>query len=223
MTYESGDVSRRGFLHATAGGAGVIATTGSAAAAEAEGGEGGGGGGTAPDLGGYLDPVTNFDSVVDRTGNDEVTVEVGVQQGGGPYGFGPAAVHVDNGATVRWEWIGEGGDHNIVHTEGGFESELFSEAGVHYERTFEEDGVFNYFCRPHQSLNMKGSVVVGSDYPTKQTGGGAATPINPEHMGVPFQAHFVGIATILAVTLSLVFTFFLLKYGESANTKGGNN
>jgi hypothetical protein len=42
-------------------------------------------------------------------------------------------------------------------------------------------------------------------------------------MGVPFQAHFVGIATILAVTLSLVFTFSLLKYGESANTKGGNN
>jgi hypothetical protein len=70
---------------------------------------------------------------------------------------------------------------------------------------------------------MKGSVVVGSDYPTAGGGdGGGVTPLNPEHMGVPFQAHFVGLATILAILSSLVFTFYLLKYGESSHTKGGN-
>jgi hypothetical protein len=69
---------------------------------------------------------------------------------------------------------------------------------------------------------MKGAVVVGSDYPGAG-GGGASTPIDPEHMGVPFQAHFVGLATILALCVSLVFTFYLLKYGESAHTKGGND
>jgi halocyanin-like protein len=154
-------------------------------------------------------------------GQDEVTVEVGVDANGGAFGFGPAAVHVDNGATVRWEWTGNGGQHNVVSQDGAFESDLFTESGVHFERTFDEDGIYNYYCAPHQSLNMKGSVVVGSDFPTKSAGG--VTPLNPEHMGVPFQAHFVGFATLLAMFASLVFTFFLLKYGESANTKGGNN
>jgi hypothetical protein len=69
---------------------------------------------------------------------------------------------------------------------------------------------------------MKGSVVVGTDFPTTGAAG-AATPIDPKHMGVPIQAHFVGFAAILAMVASLIFTFFLLKYGESANTKGGNN
>jgi halocyanin-like protein len=108
----------------------------------------------------YLSAVTNYDDIADETGSSDVTVEVGVEQGGGPYGFGPAAVQVDSGTTLNWEWNGQGGDHNVVHADGEFESELFREAGVHYERTFEESGVYNYFCRPHQSLNMKGSVVV---------------------------------------------------------------
>jgi len=75
---------------------------------------------------------------------------------------------------------------------------------------------------------MKGAVVVGSDYPT--TGGGgdggggeAPAEVDPEHMGVPFQAHFVGMATLLAILMSLLFTFYTLKYGESAHTKGGND
>ncbi|MFB6201184.1 MAG: halocyanin domain-containing protein, partial [Halorhabdus sp.] len=71
------------------------------------------------------------------------------------------------------------------------------------------------------SVGMKGAVVVGDDYPTVEAG--ASTPVNPEHMGVPFQPHYVGIATFLAIAASIVFTFYLLKYGESAHTSGGNN
>jgi hypothetical protein len=41
-------------------------------------------------------------------------------------------------------------------------------------------------------------------------------------MGVPFLAHYVGIATVLMMIVSLIYTFFFLKYGESANTSGGN-
>ena len=37
-------------------------------------------------------------------------------------------------------------------------------------------------------------------------------------MGVPIQAHWVGIATILAIMSSLMFTFYVLKYGESAHS-----
>jgi hypothetical protein len=68
---------------------------------------------------------------------------------------------------------------------------------------------------------MIGALAIGSDVPTAAAGGGAAEEVDPEHMGVPIQAHWVGIATILMIISSLMFTFFLLKYGESAHTKGG--
>jgi hypothetical protein len=71
---------------------------------------------------------------------------------------------------------------------------------------------------------MKGSIAVGDDIPTVSTGGAAAgcSEDNLHACGVPIQAHFVGIATILMVVVSAVFTFFLLKYGESPHAKGGN-
>ncbi len=213
-------MNRRDFLRTAGGAAGGTAAvsagvTGPAAAAE--GGGGGGGGGT-PDFGGWLDDANNYDEVVDLRGESEPTVEVGAGDG---LAFGPAAVHVDNGATVTWEWTGEGGSHNVVHQNGNFESELTGEAGFTFTHTFDSDGIYNYYCDPHRSSGMKGSVVVGSDYPS--IAAGVRTEQDPAHMGVPFQPHFVGIATLLAMMMTLVFTFFMLKYGESAHTKGGNN
>jgi len=78
---------------------------------------------------------------------DEVAVDVG----GGSDGlaFTPAAVHVDNGATVIWEWTGEGAGHNVVSNDDEFESgDPVGEAGTTFEYTFEEDGVYNYHCVP---------------------------------------------------------------------------
>jgi len=222
MSDGTADVSRRGFLRAAAAGAAVAGASGTAAAAE----EGGGGGGGEPDYGGWLDPTSNFDgSTVDATGQDSVTITVGAEGNNGNFAFGPPAVHVDAGTTVVWEWNGQGGEHNVVEEGGAFESELTAEEGFTFEQTFDEDGIVKYYCNPHRSLGMVGAVVVGTDYPTAGGGGGggASTPINPEHMGVPFQAHFVGLATILAIVVSLVFVLFQLKYGESANTKGGND
>ncbi len=217
-------MNRREFLRTAGGAAGGTAAasvaTGSAVATE-EGGGGEGGGGE-PDFGGYLDDVGNFDgSVTDARGQDEVVVEVGAEGNGGNLAFGPAAVHVDNGATVVWEWTGEGGSHNAVSEDGTFESDLTGEGGFTFEHTFEEDGVFNYFCQPHKSVGMKGSIVVGEDFPAKASGG--STPLDPAHMGADIHEHFVGVSVILAISTSLVFSFFVLKYGESAHTKGGNN
>ncbi len=66
-------------------------------------------------------------------------------------------------------------------------------------------------------MGMKGTITVGS-----ASGGGAEAEADPEEMGVPFQAHYVGIATIIMVLMSLLYTFFFLKYGESAHTSSGN-
>ena len=152
-------MNRREFVRTAGGAAGAAATlsaTGTAAAQE----EGGGGGETVPDYGGFLDQVGNFDgTTVDATGQDTVTVEVGVQANGGAYGFGPPAVHVDSGATVQWEWTGNGGGHNVVSDgEGPLDSgSTTSSAGVNYEHTFEEDGIYPYLCVPHEGLNIRRS------------------------------------------------------------------
>jgi halocyanin-like protein len=216
-------MNRRDFIRTAGGAAGataaVSASTGTAAASS----EGGGGGGaTKPDFGGWLDGANGYSgSVADKTGNKEVTVKVGAGSKG--YAFNPAAVHVDKGTTVKFEWTGNGGAHNVVSADGGplDSGAAVGGSGVQYEHTFEKSGIFNYKCGPHAGLGMKGSVVVGSDYPTVKAGGGGEKSLH--EMGVPFQAHYVGLATILMVLVSLVFTFFLLKYGESPHTKGGND
>ncbi|EMA30103.1 halocyanin domain-containing protein [Haloarcula japonica] len=218
-------MNRREFVRTAGGAAGAAATlsaTGAAAAQE----EGGGGGETVPDYGGYLDQVGNFDgSTVDATGQDTATVEVGVQANGGAYGFGPPAIHVDNGATVQWEWTGNGGGHNVVSDgDGPLDSgSTTSSAGVNYEHTFEEDGIYPFLCVPHEGLNMKGAIVVGEEYPTQTIGGGGPVEVNPHEAGVPIQPHYVGFGAGLAVIIPLIYTFFQLKYGESPHTSGGNN
>ena len=231
MTAGTADVSRRGFLRAAAvgtAGAGAVGAgaAGSAAAAEDggdggnaseggnadEGGDGGGGGGGAapePTYGGWFDDVANFDGTTDMRGQSEVAVAVGTQGNNGNFAFDPPAVHVDPGTTVVWEWTGEGGEHNVQHDGGEFESELTAEGGFTYEQTFDEDGMWKYFCRPHQSLGMKGAVVVGSDYPGAGAGGGEGG--GPQQL--PDTAKTLGIATTLVMAVTLGLAYFFLRYG----------
>jgi len=150
-------LGRRGLLRAGAGavGAGLVGA-GATGTATAQSGP----------FGGWMSDVSNYDGVHDQTGNSEVTVEVGVEANQGAFGFGPAAVQVDPGTTIIWEWTGNGGVHNVAAESGGdFGSELTQEAGFTFEHTFESEGVVKYFCQPHRALGMKGVVVVGGAVP----------------------------------------------------------
>ena len=143
-------VRRRDLLKAT--GAAGIATAVSAAPASAQ--EDG--------YGDWFNNVSNFEETEDMTGQDQVTVEVGVEANDGNFGFGPPAVRADPGTEVVWEWTGQGGQHNVVHEGGQFESDLYQEAGQTFSHTFDgEEGVYLYACTPHQTVGMKGAVVVG--------------------------------------------------------------
>ncbi|MFC7095878.1 halocyanin domain-containing protein [Halobaculum marinum] len=168
-TFESEGISKYYCLpHRALGMKGAVVVGGS--------GGGGGGGGSSvsePDFGGWFDGVANYSSTVDQRGESEVSVEVGVENGDGPYGFGPASVRVDPGTTVTWEWNGQGGSHNVVANDGSFESELVAEAGHTFSHTFESEGVYEYYCQPHEALGMKGAVVVG-DISGSGAGGGAS-------------------------------------------------
>jgi halocyanin-like protein len=152
-------MGRRTFLKASAGLAGATAAgaTASAPAVAQDSGSG-----QSP-FDGWFDNVSNYDGVVDMTGNSEVTVEVGASGNDGNFAFAPAAVRVDPGTTVVWEWTGQGGSHNVVAEDGSFESEMVGEQGHTFEQTVEAEGVTKYACSPHEAMGMKGALVVGDE------------------------------------------------------------
>lgn len=124
--------------------------------------EGGDGGSDIPsEVSNYLSDANNYDgSVVDETGSDSVTVDVGAGDNG--FAFGPAAVRISTGTEVTWEWTGRGAGHNVVAEDETFTSgdEYVAEEGHTYSYTFEEAGNYNYYCVPHQGSGMLASVIV---------------------------------------------------------------
>jgi halocyanin-like protein len=128
------------------------------------------------DLTGWLSNTDGAGSVVDETGSAEVTVTVGAEGNGGGFGFGPPVVRVDPGTTVVFEWTGAGGSHNVVADDGAFESPMQGNEGDTFSYTFESAGVTRYYCSPHESMGMKGAVVVGDASVTLPGGGATETP-----------------------------------------------
>ncbi len=198
----SGDLDRRGFLLAAAG---ATAATGAAAPAAAQDGI---------DYGGWFSDVSNFDgTTADMTGQSEVTVDVGVEGNTNFFAYGPPAVQVDPGTTVVWEWTGQGGSHNVLQ-EGGdrFGSDLLAEEGATYEFTFEDEGIYRYYCQPHLGLGMKGAVVVGQPGSDGGENGGGEGPTGPL---VPNAARSLTVAALVAMLATLGLAFVFIKYGEA--------
>ena len=162
-------VRRREFVRGAAGVA-ALAATGTATAQEA------------PDYGDWFSNVGNYDgTTVDRRGEDSIEIAVGAQGNGGGFAFDPPAVMVNPGTEVVWRWTGDGGTHNVVSEgDGPLDSgDAVDEAGKEYTYTFEETGTFKYYCVPHESLGMKGAVVVREGEPSDGGDGGTGTPQGP--------------------------------------------
>ncbi|MDL5360409.1 halocyanin domain-containing protein [Halalkalicoccus sp. NIPERK01] len=207
-------MKRREFITAAGVGsaataAGVTGAVGTAAAQEEE-----------PDWPDFVSEANEYSSgeTEDLRGQDEATVQVGAGDG---LAFDPPAIWIDAGTNVIWEWTGEGGGHNVAGQEGEeYASDVNDQAGFTFEHTFEEDGQINtYQCDPHAGQGMHGGVAVG-EVPTREVQEGGTTDIH--EMGVQLQEHYIGIGAMLMISVSLVFTFFVLKYGESSHAKGGN-
>ncbi len=87
--------------------------------------------------------------------------------------FEPDRLWIQPGNTVKWIL------QSMVHTTTAYHPEYFDkplripekaepwhsgvllEPGQSYERKFDVEGVYNYYCTPHQSLGMVGIIVVG--------------------------------------------------------------
>ena len=139
-----------------------------------------------PDFGGWFDNVSNFEGTVDATGKEEVQIAVGAEGNGSAFAFDPASIHVDPGTTVVWKWTGEGGAHNVYDDEVGYESDMLSAAGSTFALTFDGTGVSTYACAPHETMGMKGAVVVGNPYAA--SGGGLSTEAKTGVLGLVFLA-----------------------------------
>ncbi|WP_283403154.1 halocyanin domain-containing protein [Halorubrum sp. DM2] len=77
--------------------------------------------------------------------------------------FSPPAIKVAPGTTVTWEWTGRDDEHNVVATDGTFDSGgPDGGTGTTFEYTFESEGVYRYVSEPQADAGMKGVVVVES-------------------------------------------------------------
>ena len=169
----SDNLSRRRYLAGT----GAALTIGTLAGCSgggdggdgSDGGDGGdGGGGEAVDdvpseIDDYLSEARMYEgTIMDFTGQDEVTVEVGAGDVG--FAFSPAAIRIDSSTTVVWEWTGNGGAHNVASVEGSesdFDSgHSVSEEGHTFEQSFDNTGIQLYQCTPHQANGMLGAIEV---------------------------------------------------------------
>ncbi|MUV57832.1 plastocyanin/azurin family copper-binding protein [Halogeometricum sp. CBA1124] len=150
------------------------------------------------------------------------TVEVGP---GGSLVYAPGTeepLEIAPGTTVEFVW--ESDNHNIVvdsqPEDAGWEGhEPIENTGFTYSHTFETLGEYAFHCTPHQSAGMVGTIIV-TENPGGGEGGGEK---ELEELGVPIQAHWVGAATILGIIVTAIFTFYILKYGESPHTGTGRN
>lgn len=111
----------------------------------------------------------------DEGGLEEPTesAEVKLQTEDGQHHFSPHAVWIEPGGTVTW--TNESGQHDAVayHPDNDdkplrmpeeaapWSIDLLAEEGASASHTFETEGVYDYFCTPHESVGMVGTVIVG--------------------------------------------------------------
>lgn len=145
-----------------------------------------------------------------QTANKTVTVGPG-----GELTFDPETVKVTPGSTVTWKWDSD--NHNIVvqsqpdgaNWEG---HESIENAGFTYQHTFNTKGTYEYFCQPHKSAGMTGTVEVVESISTPGGGGGGGPP------PVPDSARTLGVATTIGMLSTLGLAYFFLKYGGDYET-----
>ena len=75
--------------------------------------------------------------------------------------FNPSTVTINEGDTLRFVWGGQALPHNSVEENGVFDSGD-PERDLDFGHVFDYDsaGTYNFFCEPHESVGMLGSVTV---------------------------------------------------------------
>ena len=126
-------------------------------------------------------PHTHDHDHAHELGHPEEHIEVEMRSDEGHH-FIPHVVHIEQGGSVTW--VLESGSHDtkayhpethgpqqrIPNDAEPWASELLSEDGETFERTFEAEGIYDYVCTPHEEMGMIGSIIVGWPDPDSQPG-----------------------------------------------------
>lgn len=109
---------------------------------------------------------------------DHATVAVNTTDGGREH-FSPHVTRITVNGTVTW--VLESGSHTatayhpdndqprlVPHGTEAWDSGILSEEGETFEHTFDTEGVYHYYCIPHENAGMIGTVIVGDPVPTEQ-------------------------------------------------------
>lgn len=101
---------------------------------------------------------------------EEIEIEL-ITNGEGQH-FLPHMVHIKKGGKVTWKLKSGSHDTTAYHPDNDkplrmpekatpWASELMTEEGDTFEKTFDVEGVYDYLCTPHEAMGMVGRVIVG--------------------------------------------------------------
>jgi plastocyanin len=94
-------------------------------------------------------------------------------QRGGNVWFDPIGIYIDPGQTVRWiatenvhtttAYHPRNGNHSLRIPEKAapWNSWYLVNPGDHFEVTLKTEGVYDYYCMPHEQAGMVGRIIVG--------------------------------------------------------------
>src|SRR5215207_7894706 len=93
--------------------------------------------------------------------------------------FEPANITVEPGTTVTWVQSGNN-PHTTTSYDGLWDSGMLEPgSGESFSFTFDEPGTFDYFCIPHESLGMLGTVTVSGGSASASASGSASASASP--------------------------------------------
>ena len=113
-----------------------------------------------------------------QTGHGQKVIEVKMMaSAAGSVSFDPIGIHIDPGDTVRWVQISgyhsttayhpanDNHELRIPENAVSWNSDImigqYPAPGSAFEQKFTVEGVYDYFCRPHENAGMVGRIIVG--------------------------------------------------------------
>ncbi|NYT65991.1 hypothetical protein H0A58_08420 [Alcaligenaceae bacterium] len=118
---------------------------------------------------GLFVPLTTFRSLAAQV----VEVRMWGSHDGAKVGFDPIGLYVEPGQTVRWildsnvhtttAYHPKNGKHSLRIPEAAtsWDSDYLVNPGEHFDVTLTVEGVYDYYCTPHEQGGMVGRIVCG--------------------------------------------------------------
>lgn len=119
--------------------------------------------------------------------------------------FSPSSVTINETESVRFFWDGQFLPHNAVEENGVFDSGD-TESDEDYTFVFIKgiNGTFSYYCEPHRSLGMVGTITVNPIEVSNETNETGNETMNDDMEGddMPFiPVHFTILTILFAVAI----------------------